>query len=74
MSGAIVLFPGQLLPRPSAASSRAGLGVAVEDGRVMEVAEAALLRARWPGAQQIELPDCLIMPGLVNAHHHGRGC
>jgi len=73
MSGAIVLFPGQLLPRPSAASSRAGLGVAVEDGRVMEVAEAALLRARWPGAQQIELPDCLIMPGLVNAHQHGRG-
>src|SRR6516164_11664842 len=73
MSGAIVLFPGQLLPRPSAASLRAGIGVAVEDGRVMEVAEAKLLRARWPGAQHIELPDSLTMPGLVNAHQHGRG-
>jgi 5-methylthioadenosine/S-adenosylhomocysteine deaminase len=50
-----------------------GTGIAVRDGCVAEVAEADVLRTRWPSAQRVELPDCLIMPGLVNAHQHGRG-
>src|SRR5215472_7643467 len=73
MSGATIIFPERFLPRPSAAALCSGTGIAVEDGRVAEVAEAAILRARWPSAQHVELPDCLVMPGLVNAHQHGRG-
>jgi cytosine/adenosine deaminase-related metal-dependent hydrolase len=49
------------------------MGVAVQGGRVAEIARADVLRTHWPSAQFIELPDCLIMPGLVNAHQHGRG-
>jgi cytosine/adenosine deaminase-related metal-dependent hydrolase len=49
------------------------MGIAVREGCVAEVAEADVLRTRWPAAQRVELPDCLIMPGLVNAHQHGRG-
>jgi len=72
-SGATIIFPGQFLPRPSAAALCSGMGIAVVAARVAEVAEAAVLRARWPSAQYVELPDCLVMPGLVNAHQHGRG-
>ncbi len=70
---ATVLFPRQLLLRPSAVALRSGMGIAVRDGCVAEIAEIDVLRTRWPSAQRVELPDCLIMPGLANAHQHGRG-
>jgi len=73
MSPAIVLFPRHLLSGPSSSTLRSGVGIAVRDGCVAEIAEAQALRTRWASAQQIELPDSLIMPGLVNAHQHGRG-
>src|SRR6516164_7478157 len=72
-SGATIILPGQFLPRPSAAALSSGMGMAVKDGRVAEIAEAAVLRARWPSAKFVELPDCLVMPELVNAHQNGRG-
>lgn len=73
MSSVIILVPAQLLLRPTSTALRSGFGLAVQDGCVAEIAEAQVLRTHWPSAEQIELPDCLIMPGLVNAHQHGRG-
>ena len=73
MSSVAILLPAQLLLRPSLTALQSGSGIAVQDGRIAEIAEAEVLRSRWPTAEHIELPDCLIMPGLVNAHQHGRG-
>lgn len=73
MSSAIILLPAQLLQHPSSSALQSGLGIAVQDGRIAEIAHANVLRKHWPSATQVELPDCLIMPGLINAHQHGRG-
>lgn len=43
------------------------------DGRVVQVGHYAELRTEFPGARQLGSPMALIMPGLINAHHHGRG-
>jgi 5-methylthioadenosine/S-adenosylhomocysteine deaminase len=73
VSSATVLFPSKLLLRPSATALHSGMGITVRDGSVAEIAGTDALRARWPSADRIELSGCLIMPGLVNAHQHGRG-
>jgi 5-methylthioadenosine/S-adenosylhomocysteine deaminase len=73
MTDTIVLQPEYLLPGPSAAGLLKGAALAVVANRVAAVAEPASLAARWPDARVIALPDCIVMPGLVNAHQHGRG-
>src|SRR5260370_2442272 len=49
------------------------MAVLVEDGRIAGLGSAADLAERAPSAERIDLPRCLLMPGLVNAHQHGRG-
>ncbi|MGC5627784.1 amidohydrolase family protein [Georgenia sp. Z1344] len=49
---------------------RTGQGVLVADGRVAEVGEADVVQERHPGAAVVRLPRRLLMPGLVDAHHH----
>jgi 5-methylthioadenosine/S-adenosylhomocysteine deaminase len=43
--------------------------VAVAGGRVVAVGPAAAMQ----GAERIDLGDAILLPGLVNAHQHGRG-
>jgi 5-methylthioadenosine/S-adenosylhomocysteine deaminase len=47
--------------------------VAVEGGRIVEVAKAADLRARWPHAEVLDTTGCVVTPGMVNAHEHLTG-
>jgi len=47
----------------------AGGGIAVENGLITAVGPVAELSATT-GAEVIDLPDCVIVPGLVNAHTH----
>ncbi len=42
----------------------------IEAGRIVEIGPAAELITRHPGATCIGRPTDLVMPGLVNAHHH----
>jgi 5-methylthioadenosine/S-adenosylhomocysteine deaminase len=44
--------------------------VLVADGRIAGVGDTATLRAQHPDAVLHELPDRILMPGLINAHHH----
>lgn len=48
----------------------AGHGVVVRDGRFARVAAAGALRAEFPHLRAIELPQRLLMPGLIDAHTH----
>jgi cytosine/adenosine deaminase-related metal-dependent hydrolase len=47
--------------------------VAVEGGEVAAVGAAAELRSRYPGAEEIGGDGHVVVPGLVNTHHHGWG-
>jgi len=68
-----VLLPEAMLPRPESSSLRFGVGIAVEGERIAAIGEPQQLRSQWPAATIVELPGCLVMAGLVNAHQHGRG-
>jgi cytosine/adenosine deaminase-related metal-dependent hydrolase len=41
------------------------------DGLVLEVGPYVELRRRHPSVEELGSPRHLVMPGLVNAHHHG---
>jgi len=45
----------------------------VEDGKVVEVASWVDLEPRAGDAERLGSGRHLVIPGLVNAHHHGRG-
>ncbi|HLA81490.1 MAG TPA: amidohydrolase family protein [Thermoleophilia bacterium] len=45
-------------------------GVVVLGGKIAEVGPAVQLRARWGGEEVRAFPDCVLMPGLINAHSH----
>src|ERR1700694_3184824 len=47
--------------------------VVITDGTVTETGPFAALAPRYPGARVIGDGTQLLMPGLVDAHSHGRG-
>ena len=47
--------------------------VAVEGDEVVAAGRHAELRARYPEAEELGSNRHLVMPGLVNTHHHGQG-
>ena len=49
---------------------RQGLGVVVRDGRFAQVGPLADVCAAHPGLAPLELPQRLLMPGLIDAHTH----
>lgn len=51
----------------------ADAAVAVDGGRILAVSRADDVQAQYPEAELIDLGAALLMPGLVNAHQHGRG-
>jgi cytosine/adenosine deaminase-related metal-dependent hydrolase len=44
--------------------------VYAEDGRIVAVGTRADLRARYPDAEETGSSQWVLLPGLVNAHHH----
>jgi 5-methylthioadenosine/S-adenosylhomocysteine deaminase len=44
--------------------------IAVSQGRIAAIGTAGELRARFPGAAELDASDCLVVPGLLNAHQH----
>jgi cytosine/adenosine deaminase-related metal-dependent hydrolase len=47
--------------------------VLCEDGRISAVGDRAELQAAWPDARRAGGPGMVVLPGLINAHHHGTG-
>lgn len=63
----IVLRPQQLLLKDGTVS---GMAVVVSDGRFARIGTSAEVQAAFSHLPSIDLPDSLLMPGLVDAHTH----
>ncbi|HEY2255598.1 MAG TPA: amidohydrolase family protein, partial [Variovorax sp.] len=63
----LLLVPDHLMLRDGPA---AGQAVLIEGGRFRDIGPAELLAARYPGLEPVRLPGKLLMPGMVDAHHH----
>lgn len=50
-----------------------GHGVAIENGRILDIASLSLLKKRYPGIECRGSDRFAMMPGFVNAHHHSFG-
>jgi 5-methylthioadenosine/S-adenosylhomocysteine deaminase len=46
------------------------LSVAIEDGIIAAVGAADKLRAQYPTTERVDCSQCVILPGLINAHLH----
>lgn len=66
----ILLTPDVVLTMDDERSVLEGAAVAVQGDAIVAVGPRADLEAAYPGAARIDLPDRVLMPGLVNAHHH----
>lgn len=69
----LVLRGGHVLSDPVSGRVHADAGVCIEGGVVAEIAPFAELAARHPQAEVIGGADSIVMPGLIDAHSHGRG-
>lgn len=58
--------------RDAASPAIAGGAVAVEGRLIAACGTAEEVRAAYPEAETISLGHACLMPGLVNAHQHGR--
>jgi 5-methylthioadenosine/S-adenosylhomocysteine deaminase len=47
--------------------------VAIAGDRIIDVGATTRLRAAWPGTREIDATDCVVVPGMVNAHQHLTG-
>lgn len=47
-----------------------GYSVLVRDGRIVDLKPRTQAEQRWPLAAAIELPEHVLLPGLVNCHTH----
>ena len=63
----LLLVPEQLMRKDGCVRGHA---VLVRDGRFARVGPADALRAEFPQLAAIELPQRLLMPGLIDAHTH----
>jgi cytosine/adenosine deaminase-related metal-dependent hydrolase len=45
-------------------------GVAVQSGTIAAVGSFRKVRRSWPGAELVDHPACVLLPGLINAHAH----
>ena len=50
-----------------------GGGVLLKAGRIAAVGGTSRLRAENPGIAELDATDCVVIPGMVNAHQHVTG-
>lgn len=67
-----ILLPEILLP--DAFTSPTDQAVAIDpDGNISRLGPVSELTGAFPSFEFIRLSNCILMPGFVNAHQHGRG-
>lgn len=69
----LLVTGGDVLTMNARREVLAGGAVAVAGDRITEVGATSELRRRWPGVAELDARDCVVLPGLVNAHQHCTG-
>ncbi|RVT88109.1 TRZ/ATZ family hydrolase [Inhella crocodyli] len=67
---ATLLLPRWLLTMKTGEPVQTGQAVLLEGERIAAVGAAADLMALHPNATRVELPEHVLMPGLINSHTH----
>lgn len=65
-----LLTPDIVLPMVPRREVLTGTSVLIEDAVIQAVGPSDQLRAQHPQAEELRLENQVVMPGLVNAHHH----
>lgn len=66
----LILHPQWLLPIAPHNRLLERCSIAIKDGVICALAPRAQIEAQWQAKQVIELPQQVLMPGLVNCHNH----
>lgn len=69
----LILRGGWVMTDPARGEVLRDGAVRIEGASIAEVGAATDLIRRHPGAEVIGGPDDIVMPGLIDAHSHGRG-
>lgn len=70
MSDELLITPRWLVPVEPAGVTLEGHAVLVRHGTVVRIGPRAAIEAETPHATRVDLPDHVLIPGLVNAHTH----
>lgn len=73
MSGVLLVTDGDVVTMAADRVVHPRTTVAVADGAVLALGDAADLRAAHPGATELDATGCVVVPGLVDAHQHTTG-
>ncbi|RLE47419.1 MAG: N-ethylammeline chlorohydrolase, partial [Candidatus Methanomethylicota archaeon] len=44
--------------------------IVVEEGEVIEVGRQSQLKSKYPRYEKVDASNCVVIPGLINAHTH----
>jgi 5-methylthioadenosine/S-adenosylhomocysteine deaminase len=69
----ILVTGGDVVTMNPAREVLLGGTVAVSGKRIAAVGPTSALRERFPGTPELDARDCVVIPGLVNAHQHLTG-
>ena len=69
----LIVTGDHVLTNPAGGTVLAGGAVLVDGGRIAATGTLAYLQASHPDAEILGGPGRLVMPGLIDAHSHGRG-
>lgn len=64
---------GWILTDPRTGETATDAGVLVQDGQIVEVGSWQEMAAAHPDEDVVGGPKSIVMPGLIDAHSHGRG-
>lgn len=70
---ALLLVDADLVTMDADRRVLTGASVAVSHGVVAAIGTADELRGRYPDAEELDAHDCVVVPGLIDAHQHTTG-
>jgi 5-methylthioadenosine/S-adenosylhomocysteine deaminase len=66
----LLVRAGTLLTQDADRRILTDAAVAIVAGAIAEVGDHPTLAARWQASETLDASDALVMPGLIDAHHH----
>lgn len=66
----ILIGNGRMITRDFEAPFYENGGVCIQGDKILETGEFRLLKGKYPDAELIDAKGGVIMPGLINTHHH----